>query len=108
MTEESLIARHIYVSGRVQGVGYRAFVERAVAHQTSTPVPLVGWVRNLTDSRVEAWIQGPSSKVLAVVAQCKDGPSASKVDRLEVREANLDTKLTRFEIRSTTTAEEEL
>ena len=70
-----MISRHLIVIGRVQGVGYRAWVEdRAVAHD------LEGWVRNRRDGSVEALFAGPADVVADMVAQCRRGPSSSRVD----------------------------
>lgn len=65
------------IEGRVQGVGYRAFVERAaVAHG------LDGWVRNRRDGGVEAVVSGPAAAVEALIGRCRAGPPAARVDML--------------------------
>ena len=72
--------RQVTVTGRVQGVGYRAWVEhRAVAHS------LEGWVRNRRDGSVEALFAGPAHVVSAMVDSCRRGPSSARID--DVREA---------------------
>jgi acylphosphatase len=64
----------VTIRGRVQGVGYRAWVEhRAVAHG------LEGWVRNRTDGSVEAVFSGPQDIVADMVASCRRGPSSARV-----------------------------
>jgi acylphosphatase len=76
--------RQVTVTGRVQGVGYRAWVEhRAVAHN------LEGWVRNRRDGSVEALFAGPANVVSAMVDSCRRGPSSARID--EVREEPADT-----------------
>lgn len=60
---------HVFVSGRVQGVGFRFFTETAARN-----LGLTGWVRNLSDGRVEAVIEGPSDKVAALLDQMRKGP----------------------------------
>src|ERR1700738_85303 len=66
--------RQVTIRGRVQGVGYRAWVEdRAVAHD------LEGWVRNRRDGSVEALFAGPAEVVADMVAQCRRGPSSPRV-----------------------------
>ncbi len=66
---------HITVRGRVQGVGYRAWVEdQAILNA------LDGWVRNRSDGSVEAVFAGPADDVAAMVAACRKGPPASRVD----------------------------
>lgn len=63
----------------MQGVGYRAWVEgRAMA------LGLDGWVRNRRTGAVEAVLSGPSDAVGQMLAECRRGPSAAKVARLEL------------------------
>jgi acylphosphatase len=71
------------VRGRVQGVGYRAFVEdEARSHR------LAGWVRNRRDGAVEAVLSGPAEQVDAVLSAMRAGPPSAEVTALEVREAD--------------------
>jgi acylphosphatase len=70
---------HIRVEGRVQGVGYRVFVEMRAAE-----LGLSGWVRNRRDGSVEAVLQGPAEAVEAVLEACRAGPPASHVALLEI------------------------
>ncbi|MGJ4927940.1 acylphosphatase [Bradyrhizobium sp. HKCCYLS2038] len=66
---------HVTVHGRVQGVGYRAWVEdQAILNG------LDGWVRNRTDGSVEAVFAGPADDVATMVAACRNGPPAARVD----------------------------
>lgn len=77
-----MIVRHVFVRGIVQGVGYRAFVERhALRHG------LEGWVRNRKDGSVEAVFAGTASEVEAMIAECRIGPRHGRVDTLDNREA---------------------
>lgn len=70
---------HLLISGRVQGVFYRASLrEEAVGRG------LGGWVRNLGDGRVEAELEGPEDAVDEVVAWSHDGPPAARVRGVEV------------------------
>ncbi|GLQ07745.1 acylphosphatase [Sneathiella chinensis] len=65
---------HARISGKVQGVWYRAWtVEQAKTHG------IRGWVRNRTDGTVEALFQGDGQTVLALLEKCKDGPPMAKV-----------------------------
>jgi acylphosphatase len=74
---------HLSIRGRVQGVGFRAFVEdEAVARQ------LDGWVRNRRDGCVEAAGAGLPEAVDSWIETVRDGPPASRVDALEVRETD--------------------
>jgi acylphosphatase len=60
---------------------------------------LVGWVKNLPDGRVEALVQGPKDKVDELLQWCKRGPSAAKVEKVEVAwEASAEAMAT-FEVR---------
>lgn len=70
---------HIRVEGRVQGVGYRAFVEMRAAE-----LGLTGWVRNRRDGSVEAVLQGSPEAVEAILDACRAGPPASRVARLDI------------------------
>lgn len=68
----------VVVSGRVQGVGFRAWIERRARE-----LGLSGWVRNLSDGTVEAVFHGPVAKVDDMVGQCRRGPSHARVEVLE-------------------------
>jgi len=81
--DTSPIARQYFISGDVQGVGYRFFAQRASArHQ------IVGYVRNLDDGRVEVLAEGPAQSVEAFRDELLTGPRFSSVDHIE--EINLD------------------
>jgi acylphosphatase len=69
------------ITGRVQGVGFRAFVE-----QTAERLGVRGWVRNRRDGSVEAVISGDTSKVDEMLTLCWQGPPAAKVDGVSVEE----------------------
>lgn len=74
------IRAHIWVSGRVQGVFFRAYTEdEAVARG------LAGWVRNARDGRVEAVFEGEKSAVDSMIQWCHRGSPASRVTGVEVR-----------------------
>lgn len=68
---------HVFISGRVQGVGYRYFV-RSNAKQLG----LTGWVRNSEDGGVEAVIQGDKEKIEEMIGICRKGPMLSKVEHI--------------------------
>lgn len=72
------IARKYYVSGMVQGVGFRFFVQRSAAkHQ------VVGYVRNLADGRVEAYVEGVEPAIKGFHEDLLTGPKFSVVDSIE-------------------------
>jgi acylphosphatase len=70
---------HIWVSGRVQGVGFRAFVQ-----QTGTMLGLTGWVRNLGYDQVEAVAEGKRAALEEFAQAVQTGPRASHVDTARV------------------------
>jgi len=75
------VIAHVIVRGKVQGVGYRAFVEDEAALRS-----LEGWVRNLRDGSVEAVFAGPSEEVEMVIEACRKGPWSAQVTGVERRE----------------------
>lgn len=70
---------HVFVSGFVQGVGFRRFI-RSKAERLN----LSGWVKNLPDGRVEAVLQGPEEKVQKAVEEFNKGSFLSEVKDLVV------------------------
>ncbi len=72
-------AVHVRISGRVQGVGFRAWAERQAA-----ALGLSGWVRNRADGGVEAVFSGPEEAVETMLAACRQGPRHARVDAVEV------------------------
>ncbi len=75
------IRRRVVVRGRVQGVAFRA-ATRAEAHRHG----VAGWVCNRADGTVEAAFEGAPEAVDALVAFCRRGPRAARVEELAVRE----------------------
>jgi acylphosphatase len=73
------VARRYVVSGRVQGVGFRYFVQA-----TASRDGLHGWVRNLPDGRVEAAAEGEIDAMERFEQALRHGPSGARVDRLEI------------------------
>lgn len=66
---------HVVISGRVQGVWYRAWTQ-----QTASKLGLSGWVRNRTDGTVEALFSGSAHAVADMLATCRKGPPLARVD----------------------------
>jgi len=85
----------LLITGRVQGVGYRAF-----AAQRGTKLGLRGWVRNRPDGCVAARAAGPSEKVAELLDALQAGPALAKVDELRVRDCQRCGLGPGFEIRS--------
>jgi acylphosphatase len=79
------VVRHVVFRGRVQGVGFRVFVEEAATRES-----LEGWVRNRRVGTVEAVLSGDAAAVDAVVEACRKGPPHSRVDSIDQREATAD------------------
>jgi acylphosphatase len=76
------VARHLVIRGRVQGVGYRMFVEDVALNHG-----LSGWVRNRRNGDVEAVFAGPPAAVAQVADACRRGPPGARVDSVDEREA---------------------
>ena len=73
---------HLRIRGRVQGVGFRAYVQyKANSHG------VMGWVRNRSDGSVEAVLHGETAAVQAVIDAAHRGPRASRVTDVQVSEA---------------------
>lgn len=70
---------HVFVSGRVQGVFFRATTE-----ETAAEYGVDGWVRNLEDGRVEAVFEGPEAAVESMIEFCHDGSPAARVEDVAV------------------------
>ena len=80
-TEKATQARRFVVRGRVQGVGFRWFVERE-AHVLGVS----GWVRNNADGSVEVLAQGTRDQLLGLRSRLRQGPRAARVDDIEESE----------------------
>jgi acylphosphatase len=79
------VIRHVLVRGRVQGVGFRMFVEDAAAAHG-----VEGWVRNRREGSVETVLAGAPEAVAAVIAACRRGPRGARVEALDEREGRPD------------------
>lgn len=79
MTDRRFV--HVTIRGRVQAVGFRAFVERNAIERG-----LDGWVRNREDGSVEAVFSGAAAKVEEMLALCRKGPPGGAVEQLDLRE----------------------
>ena len=87
---------HVWLSGRVQGVGFRyATADEARSRR------LTGWVRNLDSGRVEAIFEGPRSRVEDMLRWCEDGPPGSYVRDVRVAWDEPVEHLSSFDIRPT-------
>ena len=77
--------RQVTIRGRVQGVGYRAWVE-----YEATRRDLEGWVRNRRDGSVEALFAGAEEVVSAMIESCRRGPSSARVEAVREETATSD------------------
>jgi len=93
MTETDRTRRHVFVSGRVQGVFYRASTR-----EKAREVGVDGWVKNLDDGRVEAVFEGPATAVESIVEWCQTGSQAASVEAVE-QTTEKPTGIEGFEIR---------
>jgi acylphosphatase len=89
-----LIARHLIVTGRVQGVFFRLETRRAAER-----LGVKGWVRNLPDGAVEALLEGDRQAVEALIDWCRQGPPRARVDAVQVEPRAFEGRFKTFEIR---------
>jgi len=75
----------VTIRGRVQGVGYRAWVEYRARR-----ADIEGWVRNRADGSVEALFAGPATVVAQMIALCRHGPSSAQVQSVSSETADED------------------
>lgn len=81
----------LIISGRVQGVFYRAFTE-----DVARSLGLSGWVRNLPDGKVEAVFEGNRASIQKAVTACHEGPPAARVDDIDLRWEDFTGKFSSF------------
>ena len=90
---EQLSTLHGFVSGKVQGVWFRAFTQ-----QQALAANVSGWAKNLSDGRVEFMLSGAADDLLAVCKALHQGPEHARVDRVDV-ETLAYKELSGFQIR---------
>jgi acylphosphatase len=76
------LTRRLVVHGRVQGVFYRGWTE-----EQARALGLDGWVRNRRDGTVEMLVSGEEERIAELVARCRIGPPAARVERIEVEDS---------------------
>jgi acylphosphatase len=79
------VIRQVTITGRVQGVGYRYWVEHLAGMHD-----LESWVRNRRDGSVEALFAGPEHVVTEMVERCRRGPSSARVDAVSDEAVSAD------------------
>jgi acylphosphatase len=87
MTKEEIQARRFLVSGHVQGVGYRIFVQNAAQE-----LGLGGYVRNRRDARVEVLAMGTAEKLSQLRKELEKGPMMARVTEINEEPAAVDTQ----------------
>jgi Acylphosphatases len=85
---------HVYISGRVQGVFFRAETQRA-----AVGFNLTGWVRNMADGRVEALLEGKDENVDKMLTWCHIGPPAARVEEVLTEEEHYTGEFSDFSIK---------
>lgn len=88
------VRAHVFVSGRVQGVFFRVETRREANRRNVS-----GWVRNLSDRRVEAVFEGEKDDVERLIEFCRSGPSGARVNHVEVRWEHYNGEFGGFRIR---------
>ncbi len=88
------IRRHVYIEGRVQGVGFRSSV-RYKAQEFN----INGWAKNLYDGRVEAIFTGFKDDVNKILKYVKHGPRFARVNSVDIREEEYRNKFNSFQIK---------
>ena len=91
-----MAARHLQITGRVQGVGFRYSMQREAAR-----LGVHGWVRNRRDGSVEALIQGNEEAIAVITEWARHGPPGSRVENVRVANADVDEAHASFEQRPT-------
>lgn len=80
-----MIARHVRVTGRVQGVFFRGWTA-----EQARRLGVTGWVRNCPDGSVEAHVEGEEEAVRNLIDQMRSGPPGASVSNLTVEDAELE------------------
>jgi acylphosphatase len=88
-----MIARRVRVTGRVQGVFFRAW-----ARDQATTHDVKGWIRNCSDGSVEGHLEGDEAAVRWLIDLIYDGPGGARVDRVEAQDTDVQ-GFTSFEVR---------
>jgi len=88
------IRAHVIISGDVQGIGFR-FETRIKARNRG----LTGWIRNLSDGKVEAVFEGEEDKIKEIIEWCKKGPTFARVDNVKIEFSECKGEFESFETR---------
>ena len=77
--------KHLVISGKVQGVGFRYWLQRLAVERN-----ICGWVKNKTSGNVEALIVGEEKEIQELIKLCEMGPSSAKIDYVQINDCNKD------------------
>jgi acylphosphatase len=88
------VARRLVISGRVQGVGFRYFTQNAAVREGVT-----GWVQNLPDGRVEAFVEGDEDAVTRVERAIRSGPPGARIENVYMQDEEAAGTLKGFTIK---------
>jgi len=91
---DKTVRAHVWVQGRVQAVGFRAYVE-----YSARQIGVTGWVRNVGYDTVEAVVEGERAKVERFIEMMKEGPRGSRVDESKVEWENPTGEFAEFGVR---------
>ncbi|MDI6732738.1 MAG: acylphosphatase [Planctomycetota bacterium] len=76
---DKVVCAHLYISGRVQGVFFRSYTQ-----EKALSLGIKGWVRNLSDRRVEAVFEGKETAVQDMIQWCHHGPPSATVTKVDI------------------------
>lgn len=93
MSDDDVIRVHLWISGRVQGVFFRATTSDEARSRG-----LTGWVRNAPDGRVEAEVQGSRAAVDELIREVRTGPSMARVEDVEAHQIAVVDDEHRFDV----------
>ena len=77
--------KHLIISGKVQGVGFRYWLQRLATEKN-----ICGWVKNKTSGNVEALIIGGEREIRELIKLCEMGPGSAKIDYVQINDYNKD------------------
>lgn len=88
-----MIAKHIQITGKVQGVFFRKS-----AKQKANELDIFGWVKNIVDNKVEIVAQGSEENINKFIIWCRQGPSNAEVKNIQIEEEEINMDLKKFTI----------
>lgn len=91
---QDFVRRHLYISGRVQGVGFRIFIL-----QYARENKVNGWIKNTYDGKVEVVFSGRKDKVDILIKLAEKGPRWARVENFEIRKEDYQDEFNEFTIK---------